>query len=65
MIGGHDHQGVAVLAGEVDGGGDGLVEGDGLADLTADIGRVILFVDRRGLDLQEEALVLALLRVDQ
>ena len=65
MIGGHDDQGVAVLAGEVQRRRDGLVQRDGLTDLTADVGRVILLVDRRRLHLQEESLVLPLFRVHQ
>jgi hypothetical protein len=56
LVGRCDDQGVAVLLRELEGLLHGLVERDGLADLTARVGCVVALVDRRALDLQEEAL---------
>ena len=42
----------AVLSGNP----DRLIEGNGLTDLATGVGRVVLLVDRRSLDLEEEAL---------
>ncbi len=56
VVGGDDDRGVAVLLGEAQRGLHGLVEVDGLADLAAGVGGVVLLVDARALDLQEEAL---------
>ena len=56
VVGGRDHQRVAVLLGELESLLHSLVEVDGLADLTAGIGSLVAFVDRRALDLEEEAL---------
>src|SRR4051812_38509922 len=57
VVGGHKHQRVGVAAGERGARRDRRVEVDRLADLAARVGRVVLLVDARALDLQEEALV--------
>ena len=51
VVGGRDHEGVAVLLRELEGLLHGLVEVDGLADLAARVGRMVALVDRRALDL--------------
>ena len=58
VIGGHDDQRF-VQVHLVERGGDGLVQVVGLADLAASVGVVVLLVDRGALDLQEEAVALA------
>lgn len=58
MICGGDDESFAVLLREVEGCLDRLVEVDGLTDLTARVGCVILLVDARPLDLEEKALVI-------
>ena len=56
MVGGHDHQSVAIAAREFQRLLHRGVEIDGLADLAARVGRMIALVDRCALDLQEEPL---------
>ena len=56
VVSGDDDQGVGVRLLVVQRDADRLVEGDGLADLAAGVGGVVLLVDRGALDLQEEAL---------
>ena len=64
VVSGHDDERVGqVHLGE--GGGDGLVEVVGFADLAAGVGVVVLLVDRGALDLQEVAVVLAVLVVGE
>ena len=58
VVGGHDDQRF-VQVHLVERGGDGLVQVVGLADLAASVGVVVLLVDRGALDLQEEAVALA------
>ena len=58
MVGGDDHQRVREVH-VLHGVGNGLVEVVGLADLAAGIACVVLLIDRGALDLQEEAVLLA------
>ena len=58
VVGGDDHQRVREIH-VLHGVGNGLVEVVGLADLAAGIACVVLLIDRGALDLQEEAVLLA------
>ncbi len=64
MVGGDDHQGLAIGLSEGQGLLHGFVEVDGLADLAARIRGVVLLVDGRALDLQEEAVRIVLQQLD-
>jgi hypothetical protein len=55
VVGSNDDERVGVTARELQADADGAVERDGLADLLAGVLDVILLVDRRALDLKEEA----------
>ncbi len=65
VVGRDDDQRVGVVGLEVERLADGVVELEQLADLTADVGRVIALVDRRALDLQDEALVIVVEQLDR
>src|SRR5699024_9527736 len=54
VVGGGDDQRLTVLLREVESGFDRLVEVDGLTDLPARVRLMILLVDARALDLEEE-----------
>ena len=58
VVGGDDHQRVREVH-VLHGVGNGLVEVVGLANLAAGIACVVLLIDRGALDLQEEAVLLA------
>ena len=60
VVGGDDDERVRVLALVVERDADRLVERDGLTDLRARVGGVVLLVDRGALDLQEEPVLVAL-----
>lgn len=54
VVGGGDDEGVRVSCGILPGGFDSLVEGNGLTDLAAGVGIVVLLVDGGSFDLKEE-----------
>ena len=65
VVGGHDYERVLAVAGVVERDADGLVEGQRLTDLAADVRGVVALVDRGALDPQREALRVLLEQLDR
>ena len=64
VVGGDDNQGIALFFGKFQRLLYRFVQIDGLANLTARIRRVILFIDRSTFHLQEEPLLIAAQQID-